>query len=272
MTLLKWLLILAVLGYGGLLTLMYVFQRALMYFPDGRRALPARAGLPQAEEVTFKSTDGETLIAWHVPPRGNKPVVLYFQGNAGGLDLRAERFKWLSAGSTGLVALCYRGYGGSSGKPSEAGLIQDARAAYDFSAARYAPSRLVIFGESLGTAVAIALAAERPVAGVILDAPFTSAVAIGAAAYPFAPVRLLTKDQWRSDQRIARINAPVLVLHGDKDPIVSIRFGEALFALANEPKRMVRFADGGHVNLDDFGAANVVKKFLAEMPAPPPPG
>ncbi len=265
MTLLKWLLILAVLGYGGLLALMYVFQRALMYFPDARHMAPALSGLPQAEEVTFKSADGETLIAWHVPPREGKPVVLYFQGNAGGIDLRAERFKWLTADGTGLLALCYRGYGGSSGKPTEAGLINDARAAYDFAAARYAPSRLVIFGESLGTAVAIALAAERQVGAVILDAPFTSIVDVGAAAYPFAPVRLLTKDQWRSDLRIARVKAPLLVLHGDNDRIVPIRFGEALFALANEPKRMVRFAGGGHVNLDEFGAAKVVKAFLAEM-------
>jgi uncharacterized protein len=261
---LKWLIIVGVLGYGGLLALMYVFQRSMMYFPDARRTPPALAGLPQAEEVHLTSSDGEKLIAWHVAPRGEKPVMLYFQGNAGGLDLRVGRFRWLIEDGTGLIALCYCGYGGSTGRPSEEGLIRDAVAAYDFAAARYQPARIVLFGESLGTAVAIALAADHTVASVILDAPFTSAADVGAAAYRFAPVRWLIKDAWRSDQRIAQIHAPILVLHGERDRVVPIGFGERLFALANEPKRMVRFPAGGHVNLDDYGAVDAVKRFLAE--------
>src|SRR5476651_1573628 len=237
---LKWLVIAIVLGYGGLLALMYVFQRALLYFPDPAHTLPAQAGLPQAEEVTFQSDDGEKLIAWYVSAQAGKKLVIYFQGNAGGLDLRADRFKWLTANGTGLLALRYRGYGGSTGKPTENGLIRDARAAYDFASARTTANRIVVFGESLGTAVAVALAAERPVAGVILDAPFTSAADVGAAAYRFAPVRWLMKDSWHSDERIGRVKAPLLVLHGEQDRIVPIQFGEHLFALANEPKRMVR--------------------------------
>jgi fermentation-respiration switch protein FrsA (DUF1100 family) len=264
MSVLKWLVIAAVLGYGGLLALMYVFQRALMYFPDATHTLPASAGLPQADEVLLTSDDGEKLIAWYVAPRATKPVVLYFQGNAGASNLRAERFSWLTADGTGLLALSYRGYGGSTGKPSEDGLMRDARAAYDFAAARYPAKRIVLWGESLGTAVAIALAAERAVAGVILDAPFTSAADIGAAAYPFAPVRWLIKDTFRSDQRIARVSAPLLLLHGERDSIIPIAFGERLFALAREPKRMVRFPQGNHADLDDHGAAKVVKEFLAE--------
>jgi len=265
MTTLKWLLILAVCGYGGVLALMYVFQRALMYFPDATRVAPAQAGLPQAEEVTFTSSDGEKLLAWFVPPRGGKPVVLYFQGNAEGLPARVGRFTWLTADGTGLLALCYRGYGGSTGKPSEDGLIRDAAAAYDFARAHYPAGRIVLFGESLGTAVTVALAAGHEVAGVILDAPFTSAAEVGAAAYPFAPVRWFMKDKFHSDERIGRVSAPLLVLHGEADRIVPIRFGEKLFALAREPKRFVRFPEGGHVNLDDFGAAKVVKEFLAGL-------
>jgi uncharacterized protein len=109
MTMLKWLLITALLGYGGLLALVYVFQRSLMYFPDRARTPPVAAGLPQVEEVTLTSDDGEKLIAWHLPPQGTKRVVIYFQGNAGALDLRAGRFKWLTADGTGLLALSYRG-------------------------------------------------------------------------------------------------------------------------------------------------------------------
>src|SRR4029077_1149473 len=198
-------------------------------------------------------------------PQGTKRVVIYFQGNAGGLDLRAGRFKWLIADGTGLLALSYRGYGGSTGKPSEAGLIRDATAAYDFATARYPAERIVLWGESLGTAVAVALAAERTVGGLILDAPFTSAADVGAAVYPFIPVRSLIKDTFHSDLRIAKVSAPVLVLHGARDRVVPIRFGEALFALAREPKRIVRFPNGNHVDLDDHGAADVVKKFLMEL-------
>ncbi len=263
MTALKWLLIVVVLGYGGLLALMYVFQRSLIYFPDPTRTSPAAAGLPQAEEITLTSSDGETLVAWYVPPRGTKPVVIYFQGNAEGLAERVGRFTWLTADGTGLLALCYRGYCGSTGKPSESGLIRDAMAAYDFVRARFPARRIVLFGELLGTGVAVALAAEREIGALILDAPYTSIADVGAAAYPFAPVRWLLKDSFRSDQRIARVKAPLLMLHGARDNIVPIAFGEKLFSLANQPKHMVRFPLGGHVNLDDYGAAKVVNEFLS---------
>ncbi|HWC92994.1 MAG TPA: alpha/beta hydrolase [Pseudolabrys sp.] len=262
MTALKWLL-LAVAGYGALLVLMYVFQRSLMYFPDTKRTPPALAGLPQAEEVALRSSDGERLIAWHVPPRAGQKLVIYFQGNAGGLDLRAERFGRLTADGTGVLALCYRGYGGSTGSPSEAGLIRDALAAYDYAVARHPAARIVLWGESLGTGVAVALAAEREVGGVILDAPFSSIADVGAAAYPFAPVRWLIKDPFHSDRRIARVRAPLLIRHGEDDAVVPIRFGERLFALANEPKRFERFAGEGHVITDERGGMDSVRAFLA---------
>ena len=264
MSALKWLIV-VLAGYGGLLALAYVFQRALMYFPDTRRTSPAAAGLPQAEEVALTSSDGEKLIAWYVAPRGDKPLVLYFQGNGGALDLRVARLRALTADGTGLLALCYRGYGGSTGKPSEAGLIRDAHAAYEFAAARTPAQRIVPWGELLGTGVAVALAAERPVGGVILDAPFTSAADVGAAAYPFLPVRWLIRDTFRSERRIARVQAPILILHGERDTVVPIRFGERLFALANEPKRLVRFPTGGHGDLDAYGAIDAVRAFLAGL-------
>ncbi len=271
MSVLDWLLLAAVLGYAGLLALMYVFQRRLLYFPDRNRTAPAEAGLPQAHELHLESLDGERLVAWHVPPDGDRPVMLYLHGNAGALNLRAGRFKWLIAEGDGLVALSYRGFGGSSGRPSEQGLIKDALAAYAFAAQRYPARRIVLWGESLGTAVAVALAAERQVGGIILDAPFTSIADVGAATYRFAPVRHLIKDAFRSDLRIGKVTAPLLVLHGERDAVVPIRFGERLFALANEPKRMVRFPQGGHVDLDDFGAVDVVRDFVAGLMRPGSP-
>jgi fermentation-respiration switch protein FrsA (DUF1100 family) len=262
MVYLKWTFIIAAVGYLAVGAIMYFAQRALMYFPEAVRTAPAAAGLPQAEEAMLDS-GAEKIIVWHLPPRGAKPVVLYFHGNGGALRLRADRFKRLAADGIGLVALSYRGYGGSTGQPTEAGLIEDARAAYAFAAARY-PGRIVAWGESLGTGVATALAAEKPVSGLILESPYTSTLDVAAAQYWFLPVRFLMKDQFRSDLRIARVTAPVLIMHGDADGIVPITYGQRLFAMIPGKKRMVRFPGGGHNDLDAFGAAGVAMKFIEE--------
>jgi uncharacterized protein len=247
MVFVKWTFILAAAIYFGFAALMYVAQRALMYFPEVVRTAPAAAGFPQAEEVWLTPADGERVIAWH--------------GNGGSLRLRVDRFQKLTAAGIGLIALSYRGYGGSSGKPTEAGLIADARAAYDFAAERYA-GRIALWGESLGTGVAVALAAEKPVARVILESPYTSTLEVAAANYWFLPVRLLMKDQFRSDERIAHVKAPVLILHGEADGIIPIQYGERLYALVPGEKRLVRFPRGGHNDLDDFGATEEALKFL----------
>jgi fermentation-respiration switch protein FrsA (DUF1100 family) len=264
MTSAKWLIVTAVLGYGGICAVLYFSQRSLMYFPESLRTPPASAGLPQAEEVTLDTTDGERVIAWHVPPRDDKPIVIYFHGNGGSLRMRAARFRTLTSDGTGLLALSYRGYGGSTGDPSEAGFLRDAAAAYGFAESRHGADRIVLWGESLGTGVAVAIAAERPVERVILESPFPSTADIAASTYFFVPVRLLMKDQFRADERIDRVTAPVLVLHGGRDTIVPIAFGEQLYGLIRAPKRFVRLAEAGHNDHDAYGAVEVVRKFLAE--------
>jgi fermentation-respiration switch protein FrsA (DUF1100 family) len=162
-----------------------------------------------------------------------------------------------------LVALSYRGYGGSSGAPTEAGLAADALAAYAFTTARYPAEHIVLWGESLGSGVAVALAAEMPVGWLILQSPFTSAADVGAQRYWFVPVRLLMKDQFHSDLRIGKVTAPVLVLHGERDDVVPIALAERLYSLINAPKRFVRFAQIGH---NDFGmqAVEAAKQFIGE--------
>jgi len=262
MSTLKWIVVFLVVGYVGLVALLYLVQRSIMYFPDTRRHSPASLGLQQSEEVTLQSADAVRLIVWHVPPREGMPVIIYFQGNGGGLDLRAERFKKLTAGGVGLVALNYRGYGGSEGRPTETGIILDAKAAYDFAAARYGANRIVLWGESLGTGVAVALAAEQPVARVILESPYTSITDVAASIYWFAPVRLLLKDSFRSDERIAKVSVPVLVVHGERDTIVRITFGERLYALIPGPKQFIRLPEAGHNDHDAFGLPDKVKPFL----------
>lgn len=255
--------IIALCAYIALTAVVYVAQRSLMYFPDTAHVLPAAAGLPEAEEVPLTAADGVRIAAWHVPPRDGKPVILYFHGNGGALRFRVTRFRRLIADGIGLVALEYRGYGGSGGSPNEQGLIADAQAAYHFAAAHYPPQQLVLWGESLGSGVAIAVGAERPVGRVILEAPFTSAVALGARHYWYLPVRLLMKDQFRSDLRIGKVKAPVMIMHGVNDRVVPYAMGEQLFELANKPKHFVRFLDGGHEDLDDNGGLDAVARFLA---------
>jgi fermentation-respiration switch protein FrsA (DUF1100 family) len=262
MTTLKWILIIAVAGYGALVALLYLTQRSLMYFPDRMRTPPASAGLPQAEEVVLRASDGEQLIAWHVPAQGDKPVVIYFQGNGGGLNLRAQRFAKLTSDGTGILALNYRGYGGSGGSPSEAGIIRDALAAHDFAAAHYPSDRIVLWGESLGTGVAVALASEKPVARVLLESPYSSIADVAASIYWFVPVRWLMKDTFRSDERIAKVTAPVLVVHGVRDTVVPIRFGERLYELIRAPKRFLRLPNAGHNDHDSHGLPELVRPFL----------
>lgn len=262
MTSLKWILVFALAGYAAIVALLYLSQRSLLYFPDRQRTLPADVGLLHAEEAMLQSADGVRVSAWHVPPREDKPVVIYFQGNGGGLNLRAERFKKLTSDGTGLVALNYRGYGGSSGKPSEAGIILDAKAAYDFAAGRYGAERIVFWGESLGTGVAVALAAEKPVARIVLESPYTSIADVAASVYWFVPVRLMLGDTFRSDERIAKVTVPVLVVHGERDTIIRIGFAERLYDMIRAPKRFLRLPNAGHNDHDSHGLPELVRPFL----------
>ena len=222
MAVLKWLLIVVAVGYVGGVAVLFFKQRAML-FP--------------------------------IPPVGRT-------GNGDFLAGRVRRFKGITADGTGLVALSYRGYAGSSGKPSEDGLLRDAAAAYAFTVARYGPERIVVWGFSLGTGVATALAAERPIARLILESPYTSTVELAGSLLRIVPVSLLMLDQFRSDQRIARVTVPLLIMHGASDPAIPIALGERLFALAREPKQFVRFPGGGHENLDDFGAIETARSFI----------
>jgi fermentation-respiration switch protein FrsA (DUF1100 family) len=264
MNLLKWFLSLAIAGYLGTAALLYILQRDLLYpWPQTKRTSPAAINFP-AEEIVLDTSDGEKVIAWHVPAQAGKFVVLYFHGNGDVLATRVPRLRELFTDGTGLIALSYRGYGGSTGRPSETGLLADAAAAYAYAATRYAPERIAVWGFSLGTGPAVAVAAERPVGKLILEAPYTSTADVAAAMLPFLPVHFLMKDQFRSDERIASVTAELMIMHGARDPGIPMKLGERLFSLAREPKRFVRFPDGWHDDLDTHGSIAAVRRFLYE--------
>lgn len=262
-TIAKWTVILLAAVYLAGLLVLFVRQREMLFpIPPVGRTAPDAAGFPEAEEHVLTTSDGEKVIVWHVPARPGRPVILYFPGNGDFLAGRVSRFKAMTADGTGLVVLSYRGYAGSSGAPSEQGLLRDAAAAYAFTTARYGAERMVAWGFSLGTGVAVALASEHPIGRLILEAPYTSTVDIAALAFRFVPVRLLMRDQFPSSEQIARVTVPLLVMHGTNDLVISIVFGERLFALAHEPKQFVRMMDGGHDNLDSFGAIETARLFI----------
>jgi hypothetical protein len=263
MTVLKWLLIVASLGYACALAVLFLVQRSFLFpIPMAARTAPQDAGFPEAEEHILNTADGEKVIVWHVPAKPGHPVILYFHGNGDFLAGFFGRFRDIVADGTGVVALSYRGYAGSTGQPSERGLLQDAAAAYGFTSARYGADKIVVWGFSLGTGVAVALAAEQPVGRLILEAPYSSIADVAASVFWFMPVRLVLRDPFRSDQRIARVKAPLLIMHGARDGTIPISFGEHLFALAHQPKQFVRFPEGGHENLESFGAIETARHFI----------
>ncbi|HKU06747.1 MAG TPA: alpha/beta hydrolase [Bradyrhizobium sp.] len=263
MSILKWLLIVVAAGYIGGLAAMFFLQRSMLFpIPSTERIAPSAAGFPQVEEHLLSTADGEKIIVWHMPAKSGRPVILYFHGNGDYLAGFFARFRDLVADGIGIVAPAYRGYAGSSGAPSEQGLLRDAAAAYQFTSVRYSPDRIVAWGFSLGTGVAVALAAEQPVGKLILEAPFSSTADIAASLFWYMPVRLLMRDPFPSDERIARVRVPLLIMHGTDDHVIPIRFGERLFSLANEPKRFVKFPGGGHENLGNFGAIETARQFI----------
>jgi fermentation-respiration switch protein FrsA (DUF1100 family) len=263
MTVLKWLVALVLAGYLVGLAVLFFVQRSFLFpIPQKMRTAPEAAGFPEAEEQFLTTADAEKIIVWHVPAKPGHAVILYFPGNGDFLVGSASRFRAMTSDGTGLVALSYRGYAGSTGQPSERGLLLDAAAAYAFTSARYSVDRIVVWGFSLGSGVAVALAAGQPVGKLILEAPYTSTADVAALRFRFAPVRWLMRDQFHSDQRIAQVTAPLLIMHGARDSTIPIGFGERLFSLAHEPKQFVRFPEGGHDDLDNYGAIETARDFI----------
>jgi uncharacterized protein len=238
--------------YAAALSGMYVFQRDLQYFPTRRDPAPDVVGLVGVTRVTLPTPDGETVVLWYAPPAGDRPVILFLHGNAGEIADRADRFAFYQSQGYGVAFLSWRGYGGSTGSPSETGLLTDAKTAYDHLRTQgIQADRIVLVGESLGTGPAVITAARNPVAAVVLEAPYSAAVDIARNAYPWVPVGLLMKDQYRSRDHIAGINAPLLILHGAKDRVIPQGSGKRLFDLAKDPKTFLSLGPVGHEALNN---------------------
>ena len=260
-------LLLGGLAYASGLVLLVRFQRRLVF-----QRFPVFAGDPKAldglEALRFRlaTADGEELDAlWTRPSIPPLAEILYLHGNASNLLTKAARIRRLTELGFSVLAIDWRGYGTSTGSPSQGGFQRDAEAALNWLERRIDDPRVVILGESIGSGVAVELAARRKVGALVLEAPYVSIVDIAAARLPIFPVRSFLLDPFRSDLSIGKVGAPLLIQHGRRDRTIPFRHGERLFAMAPEPKRMIAYPHGRHDDLPErHGSYTDLKRFVVE--------
>ncbi|MFN3322461.1 MAG: alpha/beta hydrolase [Bryobacteraceae bacterium] len=249
-------LVAALLLYAGL---RYAAGRSMYFpfrYPQGDWSAQTALG---AADLWLTASDGVRLHAWWIESPGSTLATLHLHGNGGNLTHRAPVAQEIARAGSSVLLLDYRGYGRSEGRPTERGLYRDAEAAYRWLLDRgYPPSRIVLHGESLGTAVAVDLAARQPSAGVILEAPFTSARDVAHRVLPWIGPLLVSGYDARV--KIANVRAPVLIVHGDRDEIIHYDFGKKLFEAASEPKEFAVVPDAGHNNLLEVSGPEYVER------------
>jgi fermentation-respiration switch protein FrsA (DUF1100 family) len=260
---------LSLVAVAAVLFFLWATQRRMMYFPFGDLPAPAALGLTDVEPVSFDTSDGLRLGGWFFPATGGRPhvTVLVFNGNAGNRAHRVPLATALQHRGFQVLLLDYRGYGGNAGTPTERGLSADARAAFQYvtNRADVDDSRLVYFGESLGTAVAVGLALEHPPAALILRSPFTSMTDIGRLHYPWLPVRLLLRDRYEVIDTIGRVQSSLLVIAGAGDRIVPLELSQRLYESARAPKTFFTLPDADHNDFDLLAGdamIEVITRFL----------
>ena len=233
------------LFYTALVSVMYVFQRKLLYFP--LKVRPSLGGLSEVySEVQIQTGDQLTLAHWYA--RRGLPHIVVFHGNAGNIEGRGYKFKFLVDQGYSVLLVSYRGYGDNPGQPKEQDLISDSALALEwlFKKEGVSPEQVVLFGESLGSGVAVALAAQYSVKGVIFDGAYSSVADVGQSAYFLIPVRWLLKDTWDSQSRIQKVRSPLFFIHSKKDSVIPFRFAQKLFQAAKGPKKSLWLERSDH--------------------------
>ena len=249
----------------ALLTLLYLFQRKLIYVPYGDEVAPSAVGLADFKVERLAAPDGASLVVWSADAKPGQPTILYFHGNGGGLQNRANQFVALRSQGWGLYAMSYRGYSGSTGSPGEAANVADALRAYDALRAKgVAAADIVLYGESLGSGVAVQVAAARPVAAVVLESPYSSIADIAAYRFWYFPTRWGLEDRYNSVEHVAQVTAPVLIFAGARDTIVPAIFARRLFDAIPGVKRYVEYPDGWHIDAFRHGGLAEVRAWIAK--------
>lgn len=260
---------LTLLASGGLYLLTVIilalFQRGMIYHPDPKRGDPAESGVPEMVPVPLRADDNWPVAGWYAPPKvSGKPTVVFFHGNSGTIASRAFKARVLLDSGYGVFLLEYRGYGGSPGRPSEKGLYADGRAAVSWLIARGIPaSRIVLYGESLGSGIAMEMTRLIEPMMVVLECPFTSLPDLAPPYVIPGLAHMLLVDRYDNMAKIRGVRAPLLVIHGDKDETVPVAMGRALLKAASNPKTGVFLPDAHHNDLWDHGADNHILDFLS---------
>jgi uncharacterized protein len=251
-----------IVAYLAIVALLAIFQRSFIYHPP--RGPLDQAALRSAGYAPLDAPSVGVPTLWYAPPASPRfNVVVFLHGNAGNVAGSSSKVEPLRAAGYGVLLVEYPGFAQAAGRPTEASLVAAGRAGVAALQAHGVPStRLVLWGESLGTGIATQLALDAPVAGVILEAPFTSVADRAQEIYWWIPARPLVRDVFDNLGRVGRLNAPLLIVHGERDRTTPAPHGRALLAAAAEPKQGVFFPQGGHVDLPEHGMMSVVLRFL----------
>jgi uncharacterized protein len=244
-----------------------VFQRSLLYPAIGEMWTPSVGGFWDVADERLKTGDGLELVAWYSAAKAGKPTLLMYHGNSGTVAQRAHYYRLFRAAGWGFYAMSYRGFSGNPGNPTETANIADALLAYEALRAKgVAADDILLFGESLGSGVAVQVAAQKPVAGVILDSPYSSITDVASAHYWYLPVRSVLLDSYDSTRHIKGVSAPVLILHGEADGLIPVRFARKLAAAAVSPVQIHVYPGVEHVQPTFHGAMDDIKAWVSALP------
>jgi uncharacterized protein len=255
-----------VLIYLLILSLTYLFQRNLLYHPTENNYSGDEISV-LVEKIRIKTQDEVELLSWyHKKNSKNYKTILFLHGNAGSLENRIHKINHFKNMNVNFLLLSWRGFSGNKGKPTEVGLYEDARSAVRWLASVGIKEKdIIIYGESLGTGVAIEIGQNKNFAGIILESPFTSMIAAGKDKYPYLPVKFLLKDKYESDKKIKNIKIPILIMHGKVDKIVPFHMGQKIYELANEPKYFYFSDYDDHMMEYNNNLLKVLKKFIHSL-------
>jgi len=259
-------LILVLVGYLLVTLVLYFFQRNLLYYPSVNDYFGEKLKVP-VEKLKIKTEDDIELLSWyHSKNPEDYKTILFLHGNAGTLENRIYKINHFKDVNVNFLIIAWRGFSGNKGKPSEKGLYEDAKSAIKWLKNKgITEENIIIYGESLGTGVAIEIAQNKNFAGVILETPFTSMVSVGQSKYPFFPVNFLLIDKYESDKKIKNIKSPILIMHGEADKIVPFWMGKKMYELANEPKYSYFSKYDDHMMEYNENLLKVLRKFIYSL-------
>ena len=259
-------ILIILLIYSFVLVFLYFYQRNLLYHPNENNYSDDEITV-NIEKVNIKTSDNINLLGWyHEKNLKEFKTLIFFHGNAGSLENRIHKLNHFKDMNVNFLIIAWRGFSGNSGEPSENGLYKDGKSAIDWLIKKgISEQKLILYGESLGTGVAVHLAQNRNFSGVILETPFTSMIDAAKTFYPYIPVKLLLKDKFENYKKIKNINSPILIMHGEADQIVPFSMGKKLYEIANKPKYSYFTKYDNHMMEYDESLVKALNSFLINL-------